>query len=419
MPYGGNARIELTGLSLLLESRLKPITAEMNSWPLRVNKSTWLVNAADAFETAQLLVRQCRQQVGDPYFRPNSPADCAKVLFTNRGVKPSRLSKTTKRASTDKDTLLELANQGDIQASAILAARSAITRWGQLRTWGKFADIGLVQSVWDSCGTPHGRYTSDSPCLCNRILPIRGTIEPDPGYSFLSVDLKMAELVTWASLSGDRTIARSFQQGRDFHQETAEIVKKAVPSWDLRGQDERAAGKTLNFAILYLMKASTLAQKLGCPIEVAVRIIKACHRRAPKATAYIEKTLARTKELGYASTYFGRRRFCFEYQDPNLSTQAAHQLEKTLWNHIVAGTSAEYLKRKQILVWEALRKAHFTPIDARLSLQIYDECVWHVRDSLLEKVQEIAVPIWLQREAGFLPFQATIQTGKSWEAVSK
>jgi DNA polymerase-1 len=419
MPYGQNARIELTGLSKLLEERLIPITQELNAHPLRVNKQTWLIAAADAFEIAQGLVRQCRQLTGDRFFRPNSPADCAKVLFTNRGTKPSRFSKTTRQPSTDKDTLLELANQGDIQASAILAARSAITRWGQLRTWGKFADIGLVQSVWDSCGTPHGRYTSDSPCLCNRILPIRATIEPDPGYSFLSLDLSMAELVTWGSLSGDRTIARSFQQGRDFHQETAEIVKKAVPSWDLRDQDERAAGKTLNFAILYLMKASTLAQKLGCPIEVAVRIIKACHRRAPKATAYIEKTLARAKELGYATTYFGRRRFCPEYQDPVLSTQDAHQLEKTLWNHTVAGTSAEYLKRKQILVWEALRKAHFTPSDARLSLQIYDECVFSVQDSLLAEVRAIVEPIWLEREAGFLPFQATIQTGKSWEAVSK
>src|ERR1700739_3371027 len=182
--YSNNAKIELTRESSELEERLKPSTAELNSHPLRTNKLTWIVNRDEAEESANFLIDYCRYLADDDFFRPNSPADCARALFTNRGIKPKKISKVSGRALTDKDVLSELANGGDALAATIIDARSAITQWGQLKAWKPYADAGEVQCVWDSLGTPHGRYTSDSPCLTNRIPPIRATIEPDDGYFF-------------------------------------------------------------------------------------------------------------------------------------------------------------------------------------------------------------------------------------------
>jgi DNA polymerase-1 len=415
MAYSNNAQIELTGQSAVLEERLVPITAELNEKPLRVNKKTWQTNLEAAEEDAGCLIDYCRLLIGGDDFRPNSVADCARVLFADRGLKPKKVSKKSGKPLADKDTLTELANEGDKLAEIIVEARSAISRRSQLKAWKPYAEMGKVHSSWDSLGTPHGRYTSDAPCLCNRILPIRESIEPDPGYSFLSLDLSQAEYVTWASLSGDLVLGEAFLQGRDFHLEMARAIRELVPTWDLRGKEERDAGKTLNFAILYQMLPTTLARKLGCSVEIATQIIHAYYGRAETAANYIKRALRAGRKNGYVATYFGRRRYCPEYLNSNGDT---HEIEKTLWNHINAGSAAEFLKWKQVHVWEALRKAHFTKDDVRLSLQMYDETVWQCRDSLLKEVREIAEEVWLRKEPGFLPFRAEVKIGRTWKECS-
>ena len=416
MAYSNNAQVELTGQSAVLEERLIPITAELNEKSLRVNRETWRANLQEAEEDAGCLIDYCRLLTGGDEFRPNSVADCARVLFTDRGLKPRKISRKSGKPLADKDTLTELANEGDKLAGLIGEGRSALSRRSQLRAWKQYAEIGWVQPNWNSMGTPHGRYTADAPCLCNRIPPIRETIEPDPGYSFLSLDLSQAEYVTWASLSGDLVLGEAFLQGRDFHLETAQEIKALVPSWDLRGKEERDAGKTLNFAILYQMQPITLARKLGCSMEIATRIIHAYYSRAETAANYIKKVLRAAKKNGYVSTYYGRRRYCPEYANSNGDT---HEIEKTLWNHVNAGTAAEFLKFKQVKVWDALRQAGFSPDQVRLSINLYDQTIWRVRDDLLEDVRSIAESIWHEREPGFLKFRTEVKVGKTWRECSK
>src|SRR6266849_7791134 len=277
--YSNAAQIELTRDSALLEERLKPPTAELNEQSLRVNHDTWTRNCFAAEENASFLIDYCIQLANEE-FRPNSPADCRRVLGVD---------------SSDKDSLSQLFNEGNLLAGAILDARSAISRWSQLKAWGKFARFGRVQPVWDSLGTPHGRYTSAGPCLNNRIESIRETIEPDPGYSFLSLDLNQAEYVTWASLSGDKVLGQAFLEGRDFHVEMVTAIRERVPVWDLRGQDPRAAGKTINFAILYQIQPHTLARMLGCSVAIANKIIEAYYSRVPTAAFFITSVLAAAK----------------------------------------------------------------------------------------------------------------------------
>lgn len=403
MAYSNGAQIELTRDSLILEERIKPTTDELNSKPLKVNKQTWITNLEAAEEAAYFNIDYCRHLANDDSFRPNSSADCVRVLGTTK---------------TDKDSLCELANEGCALADAIIDARSAISRWSQLRAWKPFAEVGYVQPHWNSLGTPHGRYTSEGPCLNNRIEPIRETVEPDEGYSFLSLDFSQAEYVVWASLSKDQILSTLFLQGRDFHAAMAESICKAVPSWDLRGEEPRAAGKTINFAVLYQMKAHTLARKLGTSVEVASRIIKAYYSKAPVAQAYIAHVLAMAEELGFTETHYGRRRYCPEYKSmPN--GREAHEIEKTLWSHVNAGTSAELVKRKQILTWEALRREQFTPDQARLSLNQFDEVILMVRDDSLDDVRTIASEIWRSKENGFLPFQVGVQFAKNWKECSR
>jgi DNA polymerase-1 len=219
--------------------------------------------------------------------------------------------------------------------------------------------------------------------------------------------------VTWASLSGDLVLGESFLEGRDFHTEMVRLVREAVPAWDLRGQPERQAGKTLNFAILYQMQPHTLARKLGCPVEIAAKIIKAYYGKAKTAARYITKVLHLAKEVGYVETFYGRRRYCPEYQAAT-GEREAHEIEKTLWNHVNAGTAAEFLKWKQVKVWTVLRQEGFTSEQVRLSLNMFDQLIFHVRNELLQEVKQITEEVWFQKEKGFLPFKADVKIGRTW-----
>jgi DNA polymerase I-like protein with 3'-5' exonuclease and polymerase domains len=396
--YSNAAQIELTRESADLERRLEPITAELNAFPLRVNKARWQENYDETEYITNNLVQYCRYLAKDDSFRPNSPADCRRAL----GVETS-----------DKDTLTGLANSGIALAEAVLDTRSAIACLSQLRKWGTIAEYGAVQPVWDSLGTPHGRYTSERPCLNNRIRPIRQTIEPEPGFTFLSMDKSQAEYVVWASLSGDLTLSELFLSGQDFHTEMAETVLRLVPDWDLRGVEPRQAGKTLNFSILYLMQPYTLAIKLGCSLAVARKIIKTYYKRARTGIRYIHRVLSDAHELGFVETHFGRRRYCGEYQG-GAGEREKHEIEKTLWSHRNAGTAAEIVKHKQCDIWETLRREGFTAGQVRLSLNMYDQLAWSVRDDLIPDVQPIVTAIWNRRVPGFLPFRSQIATGKTW-----
>ncbi len=396
--YSNSARVELTGQSLLLEQRLTPITEELNAFPLRVNRAKWAENYDAADYLAGALRQYCSYLAKDDSFRPNSPADCRRALGVD---------------TTDKDTLTGLANSGVTLAEAVLDARSAIACLGQLRKWGVIAEYGAVQPVWNSLGTPHGRYTSEGPCLTNRIRPIRQTIEPDPGFTFLSMDKSQAEYVVWASLSGDLTLSELFLGGKDFHTEMANTVLALVPDWDLRDVEPRQAGKTLNFCLLYLMQPYTLAIKLGCSQAVARRIIKTYYKRAKTGIRYIHRVHSDAQKLGFVETYFGRRRHCPEYLN-GATGRAIHEIEKTLWSHVNAGTAAEIVKFKQCDIWEALRNEGFTADQVRLSINMFDQLIWSVRDDLLNDVQPIVTEIWNRRVSGFLPFRSQITLGKNW-----
>jgi DNA polymerase I-like protein with 3'-5' exonuclease and polymerase domains len=398
--YSNAAQVELTRESAELERRLEPITAELNQFPLRVNKTKWQENYDAADYLAGCLTQYCQYLALNDDFRPNSPADCRRAL----GV-----------VATDKDTLTGLVNSGSPLAEAILDARSAIACQSQLRKWGIFAGVGFVQPLWDSMGTPHGRYTCEGPCLTNRIRPIRQTITADPGFTFLSLDKSQAEYVVWASLSGDLVLSELFLAGRDFHQEMAETVLALVPDWDLRGQEPRQAGKTLNFCLLYLMMPYTLGIQLGCSQAVARKIIKSYYKRARTGVRYIHKVLEDAHNRGFVETYFGRRRYCPEYHDAG--TRAVHEVEKTLWSHHNAGSAAEVVKMKQCDIWEMLRRERFTAEHVRLSLNMFDQLIWSVRDDLLNDVKPIVEEIWNRRVPGFLPFRSQIKTGKDWGSL--
>lgn len=412
-----NVILPAGSVSLKLERELEPWTAEMNTTALKVNKETWQRNTTAAQREVDRLFEECRAKAGWAEFRPNAPADCIELFIVRRGLPPQRVNNKTGQPAMDKETLTAFQAMGDDLAGKVIEAREARSKLSQLESWEEYANAGTVQAKWNQLGTPHGRYSCDSPNLQNRIVEIRETIEAPPGFKFVSLDLGQAEYVTWASLSKDPTLTAAFGEGKDFHTQMFEEIHAEAPDVDLHEPSSRAAGKTINFALLYLMQPFVLAKRTGTTQEQAKRIIAAYERRAPVAVKYKDAVIKEIQRTGQASTHFGRTRYMPEIK--RATGAKLHELTKTMWHHHNAGTAAEILKIKQLKTMKAVRREGFDANTVRMALQMHDEIILQVANEAVEAVTKIAQDVFNLPINGFLPFRVETRTGQNWRQTSK
>ena len=86
---------------------------------------------------------------------------------------------------------------------------------------------------------------------------------------------------------------------------------------------------------------------------------------------------------------------------------------------MVAGTAAEFLKKKQILSWESVRQAGFGPDQVRLSFSYTTALPDRPRRPSDSSVQSIVERVFITQEPGFLPFRTKITCGKNWEGAMR
>jgi len=392
---------------------LQKSTAELNAYPLKVNRETWSKNLSAATIAYGDARSECAEIVGKLDFNPGSGKHCA-AAFRARG---HTIGKTkTGRLSIPKERLQGIALSGDELGTKVMVARNLRSRLSQLEKWQIYADAGQVQPNWKQEGQPHGRYSSEEPCIHNRVVEIRETIEAREGKVFLSLDLGQAEYVTWASLSEDPLLTSLFTNGQDLHQRMWEEILEEVPDLSIKGGDPRQYGKEINFAQLYMMTVGTLAGKLGVDHDTAARINAAWKARAPKAVEYRSMVLDRAWQNSYVRTKFGRTR---RVPDPRRLRHAARfQVEKTTWHHHNAGTAAEIVKAKQVKVWKVLRK-RWTPDQARIVMNMYDELILEVDICLFPEVSGVTQEAFSAPMKGFLDFAVDVRGGSNWREISK
>lgn len=397
-----------------IERACEDSTAELNSTPLKVDLATWKKNWEAILEQVEATQKACEDHVGRR-FKPNSPKEVSELLFQELKLPVQR---TTGRGqpSTDEDTLQALASMGHEIARLIMEAKKAISKMSQLREWEIYARAGSVQATWNQYGTPMGRYSCEEPNLQSRIHEIRETIVAEEGWSFVSCDLGQAEYVVWASLSEDPVLGQSFLNGNDFHIQMYNEIMQAAPSAELTGRDPRQSGKTINFALLYLMQAFVLAKALGVSSKEAQAIIDAYEARAPKAIEYRKKLLEFARLNGQTYTKYGRTRFMPEFK--SAQGAALHQANKTAWHHHNSGTAAELLKIKQVKVWNSIKKEGFKD-DVRFALQMHDELIVMVRDEVRDAVSELMKSKFEEPTKGFLPIRVDQRIGPNWLSISK
>ena len=276
---------------------------------------------------------------------------------------------------------------------------------GQLRR----AD-GRVHTTYNQTITATGRLSSSNPNLQN--IPTRSELgrtvktafSAGEGSVLLAVDYSQIELRLLAHLSADEHLVAAFNEGEDFHAETAARVF-GVPVDEVT-PDLRSRAKAVNFGIVYGQQAYGLSQALDIPMAEAREMIDRYFEAYPGVRTYLDRTVEDAKACGYAITMFGRRRPIPELKMKNPVQRGFG--ERTAMNHPMQGSAADIIKIAMIRVARRLREEGFA---SRMVLQVHDELDFEcpideiealtalVREEM-ENVVELRVPLIAEASTG-------------------
>jgi DNA polymerase-1 len=244
---------------------------------------------------------------------------------------------------------------------------------------------------------------------------IRKAFISEKGFCIASLDYSQVELRIAAFLSKDKKLIDIFAKGEDVHTAVASEVFE-VPLGEVDKEMRRKA-KVINFGILYGMGVNALRQNLGAdtPRADAQKFYNDYFEKFKGLATYIDETKADAKRKGYTETFFGRRRY-FEGIDSKLPFIRA-MAERMAINAPIQGTNADVVKIAMKRIDDYLI-ANNLEQDAFLILQVHDELVYEIRESLVEKIvpeiKKIMEEVIDPKDIFGIKLTANGAVGRSW-----
>lgn len=395
-----------------IEMPLVPVLAKMERAGMLVDPDR-LHSLSEGLATQIAEVeRSIRDLAGDETFNIGSPMQLSHVLFDVMGL-PTKGLKKTKRGyySTNAKVLSDLARDHEIVRLIMDWREKSKIKSTYLDTLGPLRrGDGRVHTTYNQTITATGRLSSSDPNLQN--IPTRSELgrtvktafSAGEGSVFLAVDYSQIELRLLAHLSGDEHLVRAFNEGEDFHAETAARVF-GVPVSEVT-PDLRSRAKAVNFGIVYGQQAYGLSQSLHISMAEARDMIDRYYEAYPGVRTFLDSVVARAKQTGYAETMYGRRRHIPELKAKNPQLRGFG--ERTAMNHPMQGTAADIIKIAMARVSRRLEEEGFA---AHMILQVHDELDFEcpvneverlttmVRD-VMEHVVDLRVPLIAEASTG-------------------
>lgn len=278
-------------------------------------------------------------QAGRPVaFSLSSPPQVARVLYEDLGLPVTRKTKGGK-PSTDKLAVKALAREHPvvkkIQDYRRIKRLCVDNYAGKYEKDYSYAPDGRAHPSILSCAVVTGRFAFSRPAAqqppkkVSYQLATGETFEfawrdcitvPPPGalgdeahcgWYILGFDLSQAELRALAGEAGETALIEAFARGDDIHRLTASRIFGV--SMEEVTDDQRAVGKTQNFAVAYQQGVDGLADSLGISKDEAQRLYDAWFAAYPRIKAWTERTVLGAKRTGYTQSRFGRRHPIWEF----------------------------------------------------------------------------------------------------------
>lgn len=354
----------------------------------------------------------CREAGED--INPNSPKQMASYLYEKLELKGAKKNKSG--YSTDEETLKDLLisyPEHEIFLSNVLKYRelNKLLSTYTLNLLEYVGKDGRIHTEFKQTGTATGRLSSINPNMQN--IPqrgeyaeiLRGSFKAKKGYKLVSFDYSQIELRILAHMSQDENLLRAFNNNEDIHSLTALKIFH-LSSFEQVTPDIRRIAKAVNFGILYGLSAFGLSRDTKVSRKEAQNFIDGYFALYPKVKEFIETIIKQTKEQGFCSTILGRKRFIQDINSRNANLRM--RAERMAINAPIQGSAADIIKLAMISCDKYIKENN---IDAKSILQIHDELIFEVEESvvdsfmvqvkgIMEDVTKLLVPLVVNGEKG-------------------
>lgn len=421
--------IKVNGLGYVyneIELPLIPILKRMTEVGVLVDRE-YLADLSKKYHKVLDSLEKKITELAGVSFNINSPKQLGEIIFDKLGLKPEggkRLAKTTGGARSTKESELEKLRGTHPIIDFIFEYRELQKLLSTyIDTFPTFIkEDGRIHATWNQSGASTGRFSSSDPGLQN--IPtktqlgkaIRDAFVAKKGSVLVSCDYSQIELRVLAMLSGDKYLKKVFEDGLDVHSAVAMKVfgveKEGVTS------EMRRRAKIINFGIIYGMGVSALKTNLGSTREEAEIFYRNYFEQFPTIGSYLQGVKDFAKKHGYTETLFGRRR-----QFPGMKSKIPFivaMAERMAINAPLQGTAADIIKIAIIKIDEYLKENNLLG-KVELILQVHDELVFEIEESVKEKVSkdiakimEDVVPKEFADKTGNVPLEVHVSLGKNW-----
>lgn len=322
-------------------------------------------------------------------FNIASPAQLSDILFTKLKLSTQGIKKGKQGYSTAYNELEKIKDLHPIIVEIQNFRELSKLKNTYIDTLPSQTDNNsLVHTTFIINGAQTGRLSSIEPNLQN--IPIRSSMGKKirtafvarPNKKFISADYSQFELRIAAVLANDQELVDMFNRGADIHLNTASLIYGRSPE-DVT-KEMRSAAKTINFGILYGMSPHGLSNATGMSLSAASEFISKYKTIRQPLFNYMDELLDRVRNLGYAETLFGRRRYFKDINSANYILRSS--AERAAINMPIQGTEADLMKLAMIKVGAFLKSIK----QANLLLQIHDSLIVEV---LEEDAEECAYQI--------------------------
>lgn len=374
-----------------IERPIIPIIKEMEDVGILLDQEYFKSLAKEYHKELDKLTAKIYKMAGTE-FNINSPKQMGEVLFEKMGIKGKGKKGASGNFSTKVSVLEELEEDNPI-ITEILAYREL------QKLLSTYIDVipqmagedGRLHSKFLQNATTTGRFSSIDPNLQN--LPIktelgkriRNGFVAKKGYKLGAFDYSQIELRVAAMLSGDKKMTEIFKDGKDIHAGVASFVF-GVPI-DKVDSEMRRRAKVINFGIIYGMGVSSLRKSLGGTREEAQKFYDNYFNQFSGVRDYLESVKVFAMKNGFVETLFGRRRYF-----PNINSRIPFlkaMAERTAINSPIQGTAtADIIKLAIRYAYEDLKKVNLLD-KVHLVLQIHDELVYEIEESVLDEASKI------------------------------
>ncbi|HEY0047253.1 MAG TPA: DNA polymerase I [Flavobacterium sp.] len=402
-----------------IEMPLMTVLADMELEGVGLDTAFLSSLSSDLKNDIEVLEAKIYESAGEK-FNIGSPKQLGEILFDKLKIGGVKQKKTkTGQYATGEDILSYLAMTSPFVQD--------ILDWRQLVKLQNTYVEALPTQVCNRTTRVHtdymqavaatGRLSSNNPNLQN--IPIRtergrqirkAFIPRDEHHTLLSADYSQIELRIIAALSGEKNMIEAFQNGEDIHVSTAAKVF-GIPLDEVT-REQRSHAKTVNFGIVYGVSAFGLSNQTSLSRSESKDLIEAYYETYPQLRAYINDQVQSAREIGYAQTISGRRRYLKDINSQNAVVRGA--AERNAVNAPIQGSAADIIKIAMINIHKRLVSENWK---SKMLLQVHDELVFDVHNSELETIKPM---IKHEMENAFkleVPLVVDMGVGENWLAA--